>query len=172
MRWVNNELIGLTRNFLMEYNDYDRKQEYSIFTHGSSHVTLSLRIPWLVNTIRHSCANAWSIASLGISDTIERDAGEYQVSRKFLYQQRDKAGAILLTALAAEAPGPKPASGMLAVDTLPGCSLRWSDSFKGIHSGVEQAELCVPLRPDLFHLLREASVLMLRLEQQAYKLTL
>jgi hypothetical protein len=34
---------------------------------------------------------------------------------------------------------------------------------------MEQAELCVPLRPDLFHLLREASVLMRRLERQAYK---
>ena len=42
---------------------------------------------------------------------------EYQVSRKFLYQQRDKAGPVLLTALAAQAPGPKPASGMLEVDT-------------------------------------------------------
>jgi hypothetical protein len=34
---------------------------------------------------------------------------------------------------------------------------------------MEQAELSVPLRPDLFHLLREASVLMRRLERQAYK---
>jgi hypothetical protein len=33
---------------------------------------------------------------------------------------------------------------------------------------MEQAELSVPLRPDLFHLLREAGVLMRRLERQAY----
>ena len=207
-------------------------------------------------------------------------AEEYQVSRKFLYQQRDKAGTVLLAALAAQAPGPKPASGMLAVDTdhlrrsivtlataMPG-SIRniqaclelvlethrsigfisqtlkqageaasqqnrqlalphpvlgeadeifqgrnpcltvvdghsfailylspqaqrdattWGVSFldlqeqgirfqdvacdgaRGIRSGMEQAELSVPLRPDLFHLLREASVLMRRLERQAYK---
>jgi hypothetical protein len=207
-------------------------------------------------------------------------AEEYQVSRKFLYQQRDKAEAVLLTALAAQSPGPKPASGMLTVDTdhlrrsivtlatampgsirniqaclelvlethrsigfisqtlkqageaasqqnrqlaLPhpvlgeadeifqGCNpcltvvdghsfailhlspqtgrdaTTWGVSFldlqeqgirfqdvacdgaKGIRSGMEQAELCAPLRPDLFHLLREASVLMRRLERQAYK---
>ena len=45
-------------------------------------------------------------------------AEKYQVSRKFLYQQRDKAGSVLLTALAAQSPGPKPASGMLADVTL------------------------------------------------------
>ncbi len=43
-------------------------------------------------------------------------AKEYGVSRKFLYQQRDKAGSVLLTTLAAKAPGRKPASAMLAVD--------------------------------------------------------
>ena len=36
-------------------------------------------------------------------------------------------------------------------------------------TGMEQAELTVPLRPDLFHLLREAGVLMRSLERQAYK---
>jgi hypothetical protein len=34
---------------------------------------------------------------------------------------------------------------------------------------MEQAELPVPLRPDLFHLLRESNVLMRRLEKKAYK---
>ncbi len=43
------------------------------------------------------------------------------------------------------------------------------DGARGIRSGMEQAELSVPLRPDLFHLLREASVLMRGLERQAYK---
>ena len=207
-------------------------------------------------------------------------AEEYQVSRKFLYQQRDKAGTVLLTALSAQPPGPKPASGMLAVDTdhlrrsivtlataMPG-SIRniqaclelvlethrsigfisqtlkqageaasqqnrqlalphpvlgeadeifqgrnpcltvvdghsfavlylsphaqrdattWGVSFldlqeqgihfqdvacdgaRGIRAGMEQAELSVPLRPDLFHLLREAGGLMRSLERQAYK---
>jgi hypothetical protein len=207
-------------------------------------------------------------------------AEKHQVSRKFLYQQRDKAGTVLLTALAAKVPGRKLASAMLAVDrdhlrrsivtlatAIPG-SIRniqaclelvlethrsigfisqtlkqageaasqqnrrlalpqpvlgeadeifqgrnpcltvvdghsfailylspqaqrdattWGVSFldlqdqgirfqdvacdgaRGIRSGMEQAELCVPLRPDLFHLLREASVLMRRLERQAYK---
>jgi hypothetical protein len=207
-------------------------------------------------------------------------AEEYQVSRKFLYEQRDKAGAVLLTTLAAQAPGPKPASGMLAVDTdhlrrsivtlgtaMPGSvrniqaclelvletrrsigfisqtlkqageaasqqnrqlalphpvlgeadeifqgrnpcltvvdghsfavlylsphaqrdATTWGVSFldlqeqgirfqdvacdgaRGIRAGMEQAELSVPLRPDLFHLLREAGVLMRGLERQAYK---
>jgi hypothetical protein len=40
-------------------------------------------------------------------------ASEYQVSRKFLYQQGDRAEAGLLSALAAVSPGPKPASYML-----------------------------------------------------------
>ena len=29
----------------MEYNDYGKKQKYSIFTHGGSHVTLSPETP-------------------------------------------------------------------------------------------------------------------------------
>jgi hypothetical protein len=207
-------------------------------------------------------------------------ASEYQVSRKFLYQQRDRAKAGLLTALAAMSPGPKPASTMLAVDrehlqksivtmavavpasirgiqtclevildthrsvgfinqtlqqagkaafqqnrqlALPEpvlgeadeifqgrkpCltvvdarsfailhlspqaerdAITWGVSFldlqeqgirfqdvacdgaRGIRSGMEQAELSVPLRPDLFHLLRESNVLVRRLERKAYK---
>ena len=143
-------------------------------------------------------------------------AEEYQLLRKFLYQQRDKAGGVLLTALSAHAPGPKAASQQNRQLALPrpvsgeadeifqgrnpcltvvdGHSFAimhlspragrdattWGVSFldlqeqgirfqdvacdgaKGIRSGMEQAELCVPLRPDLFHLLREASVLMRR----------
>jgi len=187
-------------------------------------------------------------------------ASEYQVSRKFLYQQRDRAKAGLLTALAAVSPGPKPASTMLAVDRehlqksivtmavavpasirgIQTClevildthrsigfisetfqqnrqlafpepvlgeadeifqgrrpcltvvdarsfailqlspqaerdAVTWgvsfldlqeqgihfqdlaSDGARGIRSGMKQAELSVPLRPDLFHLLQEAS---------------
>ena len=43
------------------------------------------------------------------------------------------------------------------------------DGARGIQSGMEQAELPVPLRPDLFHLLRESNVLARRLEGKAYK---
>jgi hypothetical protein len=206
-------------------------------------------------------------------------AREYQVSRKFLYQQRDKAEAGLLTTLAAQPPGPKPESAMLVVDkehlqrsivtlatavpasiwgiqvcleevldthrstgfisqtlkqageaatrqnrllALPQPVLgeadeifqgrhpcltvvdghsfaviylspqekrdatTWGVSFlelqeqgisfqdvacdgaKGIRCGIQQAELLAPLRPDLFHLLREAHVLTRRLERKAY----
>jgi hypothetical protein len=42
------------------------------------------------------------------------------------------------------------------------------DGAKGIRCGIQQAELLVPLRPDLFHLLREAHVLTRRLEKEAY----
>ena len=44
-----------------------------------------------------------------------------------------------------------------------------SDGAKGIRSGVEQAKLAVPLRPDLFHLLQGAHRLSRRLEQAAYR---
>jgi hypothetical protein len=235
-----------------------------------SHLDLSTRFDLAVQMLDPS--RPWGL--------VTHLAEKYQVSRKFLYQQRDKAGTVLLTALAAKVPGPKPASGMLTVDTdhlrrsivtlataMPG-SIRniqaclelllethrsigfisqtlkqageaasqqnrqlalphpvlgeadeifqgrnpcltvvdgysfailhlspqagrdattWGVSFldlqeqgirfqdvacdgaRGIRSGIEQAELSVPLRPDLFHLLREASVLMRRLERQAYK---
>ena len=43
-------------------------------------------------------------------------AETYQVSRKFLYQQWDKAETALLTALSAKQPGPKPVSAVLTVD--------------------------------------------------------
>jgi len=43
------------------------------------------------------------------------------------------------------------------------------DGARGIRSGMEQAELSVPLRPDLFHLLMECNVLAQRLERRAYK---
>jgi hypothetical protein len=43
------------------------------------------------------------------------------------------------------------------------------DGARGISSGIKQAGLTIPLRPDLFHLLRESSRLMCRLESSAYK---
>jgi len=43
------------------------------------------------------------------------------------------------------------------------------DGAKGIHNGAEEAQLRVPLRPDLFHLLREAHTLSQRLERRAYQ---
>ena len=63
------------------------EQEYSIVTH------LSTRFDIAVQMLDPS--RPWGL--------VTQLAEEYQVSRKFLYQQRDKAGA-----------------------TLPGCSLRWS----------------------------------------------
>jgi hypothetical protein len=44
-----------------------------------------------------------------------------------------------------------------------------SDGAKGIRAGIEEAQLAVPLRPDLFHLLREAHKLSQRLERSAYQ---
>lgn len=44
-----------------------------------------------------------------------------------------------------------------------------SDGAKGIQAGVEKAEVVVPLRPDLFHLTRDAHTIMRRLERAAYK---
>lgn len=43
------------------------------------------------------------------------------------------------------------------------------DGARGITAGVKQAELTIPLRPDLFHLLRESGRLKCRLESHAYK---
>jgi len=43
------------------------------------------------------------------------------------------------------------------------------DGARGISSGIKQAGLTIPLRPDLFHLLRESSKLICRLESSAYK---
>jgi hypothetical protein len=43
-----------------------------------------------------------------------------------------------------------------------------SDGAKGIRSGVEDAELAVPLRPDLFHLTQDAHKITQRLERGAY----
>jgi hypothetical protein len=43
------------------------------------------------------------------------------------------------------------------------------DGARGIRAGVEQAELSVPLRPDLFHLLQESYRLIQRLQAEAYK---
>ena len=43
------------------------------------------------------------------------------------------------------------------------------DGARGISSGIKQAGLTIPLRPDLFHLLRESSRLICRLESSAYK---
>jgi hypothetical protein len=44
-----------------------------------------------------------------------------------------------------------------------------SDGGTGIRAGVAAAQLAVPLRPDLFHLLREAGRVGQRLERQAYQ---
>jgi hypothetical protein len=44
-----------------------------------------------------------------------------------------------------------------------------SDGAQGIRAGAEAAKLAVPLRPDLFHLLREAHKLSQRLERAAYQ---
>jgi hypothetical protein len=43
-----------------------------------------------------------------------------------------------------------------------------SDGARGIQAGVQEAQLAIPLRPDLFHLLREAYGLSQRLERAAY----
>lgn len=44
-----------------------------------------------------------------------------------------------------------------------------ADGARGIRAGLQEAELAVPLRPDLFHLLREGKRLANRLEKNAYK---
>ena len=44
-----------------------------------------------------------------------------------------------------------------------------ADGARGIRAGLRDAELTVPLRPDLFHLLREGKRLQNRLEKTAYK---
>ena len=44
-----------------------------------------------------------------------------------------------------------------------------SDGATGIRAGVREARMMVPLRPDLFHLLREAARLGRRLERAAYR---
>jgi hypothetical protein len=44
-----------------------------------------------------------------------------------------------------------------------------ADGARGIRAGLQDAELAVPLRPDLFHLLREGQRLANRLEKAAYK---
>lgn len=44
-----------------------------------------------------------------------------------------------------------------------------ADGARGIRAGLREAELSVPLRPDLFHLLREGKRIQNRLEKAAYK---
>lgn len=44
-----------------------------------------------------------------------------------------------------------------------------ADGARGIRAGVREAELAIPLRPDLFHLIREGHRLTRRLETQAYR---
>jgi hypothetical protein len=44
-----------------------------------------------------------------------------------------------------------------------------SDGGSGLLAGVREAHLAIPLRPDLFHLLREAGRLTQRLERAAYQ---
>lgn len=43
------------------------------------------------------------------------------------------------------------------------------DGGKGLRAGIKEAELSIPLRPDLFHLLRDAQKLTKRLENAAYR---
>ncbi len=44
-----------------------------------------------------------------------------------------------------------------------------SDGARGIQAGVKTASDLIPLRPDLFHLIREAHHVTQRLEKQAYQ---
>jgi len=44
-----------------------------------------------------------------------------------------------------------------------------ADGARGIHTGLVEAQLAIPLRADLFHLLREGQRLTHRLETQAYR---
>ena len=44
-----------------------------------------------------------------------------------------------------------------------------SDGARGIRAGVQEAQLAMPLRPDLFHLIREAHRVTRRLESRAYR---
>lgn len=44
-----------------------------------------------------------------------------------------------------------------------------SDGARGIRTGVQEAGLAIPLRPDLFHLIREAHRVTQRLEKHAYR---
>jgi hypothetical protein len=44
-----------------------------------------------------------------------------------------------------------------------------ADGARGIRAGLRDAELTIPLRPDLFHLLRDGKKLQNRLEKAAYK---
>lgn len=44
-----------------------------------------------------------------------------------------------------------------------------SDGARGIRAGVQEAQLALPLRPDLFHLIREAHRVTRRLESRAYR---
>lgn len=44
-----------------------------------------------------------------------------------------------------------------------------ADGARGIRAGLQEAQLAIPLRPDLFHLLREGKRLQNRLEKAAYK---
>lgn len=44
-----------------------------------------------------------------------------------------------------------------------------SDGARGLRAGVQAAGLAIPLRPDLFHLIREAHRVTQRLEKQAYR---
>ncbi len=44
-----------------------------------------------------------------------------------------------------------------------------SDGARGIRAGVREAQLAIPLRPDLFHLMREAHRVGRRLEREAYR---
>lgn len=61
----------------------------------------------------------------------------------------------------------------LALLDLEGRGVRFqdlaSDGARGIRAGLQEAELAVPLRPDLFHLLQDAQRVSRRLERAAYQ---
>jgi len=235
-----------------------------------SHIDLSIRFDLVLEMLNPS--RPWGLVT-ALSEI-------YDVSRKFLYELRDKAETSILTALVGQPPGPKPVSETLIVNderiqrgivtlatAIPGSirgiqicleelfdthrsigfisqslqlagetakeqnqllvpkspvlgeadeifqgrqpcltivdgnsfavlclspqtsrdALTWGVSFletqergvsffdlacdgaRGIRAGAEQAGLMIPLRPDLFHLLRESNHLMRQLETSAYK---
>ena len=81
----------------MEYNEYDRltifhlHKEAPMADYRLQHLDLSTRIHLAMQMLDPS--RPWGLVTVLAKD--------YQVSRKFLYQQRDRARASLLSALAA-----------------------------------------------------------------------
>ena len=96
----------------MEYNELDKSaifhshKEAPMADYRLQHLDLSTRIHLAMQMLTPS--RPWGL--------VTALAKEYQVSRKFLYQQRDRARVGLLSALAAGSCGPKPVSTVLTVD--------------------------------------------------------